>query len=278
MSDTAAGCMIKGMTSPTWNPEQYLKFADERARPFQDLIGRVQTPDPRQVVDLGCGAGNVTRTLLDHWPRARVLGIDNSADMIAAAAAHASKRLYFEVGDVTVWRPTEPVDVIVSNAVLHWIPGHVDRFPMWIGALAPGGTFAFQVPANADPRAAQALSEIAGSPRWAGAFTAVHRAGALSDDPDVVRAPEVYIDLLGTIGCSVDAWETTYMHVLPGDDPVVEWFRGSGLRPYLDVLKPDDKSEFLAEVRAAFRELFPRRGYGTVLPFRRIFVVARKSE
>jgi trans-aconitate 2-methyltransferase len=263
------------MTSPSWNPDQYLKFAAERARPFADLVGRIPTQAPRTIVDLGCGAGNVTRTLLDRWPDTRVLGIDSSAEMIAAAAQHASERLAFAVGDLTTWRPAEPVDVIISNATLHWVPRHVDLFPMWIGDLAPGGTFAFQIPANADPRAAQALDTITESPRWSGLFDSVHRAGALAGNPDGVRTPAVYTDILGNLGCAVDAWETTYLHVLPGDDPVVEWFRGSGLRPYLDALDPDDRSEFLAEVRAAFREVFPQRPYGTVLPFRRIFVVAQ---
>lgn len=266
------------MTSPSWNPEQYLRFAAERARPFADLIGRVQTEQPRTVVDLGCGAGNVTRTLLDRWPNAQVLGIDSSPEMIAAAAQHASERLTFAVGDLTTWQPSQPVDIIVSNAALHWVPGHVELFAMWIANLAPGGTFAFQVPANADPRAAEALNTITGSPRWCGSFTAVYRAGALADNLEAVRPPDVYTDILGTLGCTVDAWETTYIHVLPGDDPVVEWFRGSGLRPYLDALNPDDRSEFLADVRAAFREVFPPRPYGTVLPFRRIFVVARLAQ
>jgi len=270
--------MYQDMTSPSWNPEQYLKFAAERARPFADLIARVPTARPRAIVDLGCGAGNVTRTLLDRWPDAHVLGVDRSPEMIAAAAQHASERLAFTVGDLTTWQPAGPVDLIVSNAALHWVPEHVHRFPMWIADLAPGGSLAFQVPANADRRAAAALDAITGSPRWSSFFGSVHRAGALAENPDGVRTPDVYADILGNLGCAVDAWETTYLHVLPGDDPVVEWFRGSGLRPYLDALDPDLRSEFLAEVRAAFRDVFPRRAYGTVLPFRRIFVVAQVGD
>ncbi len=267
--------MYQLMTSPSWNPEQYLRFADERARPFHDLIGRIRTADPRTVVDLGCGAGNVTRTLLDRWPAAHVLGLDSSTEMIDAASSHASERLMFAVGDLTSWHPAEPVDVIVSNAALHWVPDHVDLFPGWIRALRPGGSFAFQVPVNADRRAADALDAITGSRRWSGAFDGVRRAGALAETSGAVRTADAYTDVLGNLGCVVDAWETTYLHVLPGEDPVVDWFRGSGLRPYLDALNPDDRSEFLAEVRAAFREVFPPRGYGTVLPFRRVFVVAQ---
>jgi trans-aconitate 2-methyltransferase len=263
------------MTSPSWNPQQYLKFEGERARPFDDLIARVLTPVPRDVVDLGCGPGNMTRTLLERWPQARIHGIDSSLDMIAAARRHASDRLDFEVGDLTTWTPPTPLDVIVSNATLQWVPNHVDLLPTWLGFLRPGGTIAFQVPANANTGASDALDAITSSPRWASVFRNIHRAGGLANDDSAVRSPAEYADILGRLGCAVDAWETTYTHVLVGDDAALQWFGGSGLRPYYDALDEAEEVEFRADVAAAFRDVYPPATYGTLFPFRRIFVVAQ---
>jgi trans-aconitate 2-methyltransferase len=262
------------MTSPTWDPRQYLKFDAERMRPFTDLVARVPTPNPRDVADLGCGPGNATRTLLERWPDAHITGVDNSLDMIAAARQHAVSGLDFEMADLVTWEPKTPIDVIISNATLQWVPEHVDLLPKWLGFLRPGGTIAFQVPGNAGTGASEALDAITSAPRWAGAFRNVRRAGGLAANSPV-RAPADYADILGNLGCVADAWETTYVHVLQGDDAALAWFGGSGLRPYLDVLDETEQIEFRAEVAAAFREIYPRRTYGTLFPFRRIFVVAQ---
>jgi trans-aconitate 2-methyltransferase len=268
--------MLDGVTSPSWDPARYLGFAAERARPFHDLVARIATENPRQVVDLGCGPGNATRTLLGRWPDAQVLGVDSSADMVAKAQQVAVEgRLGFTQGDVTAWVPGGPVDVIIANAVLHWIPGHVELIPGWLFTLRPGGTLAFQVPANADGRAAEVIGRVTGSPRWSGAFAGVSSSGGLADDATRVRDAAGYADVLGRLGASVDAWETTYLHVLPGEDPVLAWYLGSGLRPYTDALAGADRDAFLAEVAAELRAAYPRQPYGTPLPFRRVFVVAR---
>lgn len=264
------------MTSPSWNPSQYLKFAGERARPFDDLVARIPTMDPRDVVDLGCGPGNVTRTLLDRWPSARVHGIDSSTEMINAAGPLATDRLTFALADVVTWAPDRPLDVLIANAVLHWVPDHVALMPAWVAALRPGGSLAFQVPGNADGRAAAVFRTIAGSPRWSGAFAGVAASGGLTEATTTVRTPAEYADVLGRLGCSVDAWETTYVHLLPGDDPVLEWYAGTGLRPYTDALDDGDVPAFRADVAAALRDAYPREPYGTPLPFRRVFVVARR--
>jgi trans-aconitate 2-methyltransferase len=268
------------MTSPSWSPEDYLTFADPRARPFGDLIARVMNVDPAVVIDLGCGPGNMTRTLLDRWPGVQVIGIDADAAMIIAAQRLAADvgddRLSFATGEIETWSPDGAVDVIVSNAALHWVPTHVDLLPRWLDALRPGGTLAFQVPRPADERPAAALHAVTSAPRWSGRFDGVATPGALSSGPTWVRSAAEYADLLGRLGCSVDAWETTYLHVLPGDDPVLAWFAGSGLRPFIDRLDETDTSAFRAEMAAAFREIYPRQPYGTLLPFRRAFVVAQR--
>jgi trans-aconitate 2-methyltransferase len=274
--------MIWTMTSPSWNPEKYLDFAAERARPFDDLVARIATPDPVDVVDLGCGPGNVTRTLLGRWPNARVHGIDSSADMIDRAARVAAGapagRLTFSLGDVRTWEPQRSLDVIVANAVLHWVPEHMNLLPRWVGALRPGGSLAFQMPGNAAGEAAAAVAEVTASPRWAGAFAEVATSGGLAAEGTTVREPAAYADELGALGCVVDAWETTYVHVLAGEDPVLEWYSGTGLRPYFDRLEATggDLDALRADLAASLRAAFPPRPYGTQMPFRRVFVVARR--
>jgi trans-aconitate 2-methyltransferase len=275
--------MIDTMTSPTWSPDQYLKFAAARARAFDDLVARIQTPHPSRVVDLGCGPGTVTRTLVDRWPDARITGIDSSEAMIAEARHLGLEipdgRLRFELGDITGWRPDGAVDVIIANAVLHWIPDHVSLLAHWVTSLRPGGSLAFQMPMPADERGAAALEAVTAAPRWADRLAGVTSPGGLACEPSAVRRADVYADLLGRLDCTVDAWETTYMHVLPGDDPVLEWFAGSGLRPYFDALGGEDSPDardFRDAMAAALREAYPQRPYGTILPFRRVFVVAQR--
>jgi trans-aconitate 2-methyltransferase len=262
----------------TWDPQQYLKFADDRGRPFVDLLARVGVPRARRVVDLGCGPGNTTATLPERWPDAHVHGIDSDPAMIEAAGALAGPRLTFAREDVRTWRPAEPVDVIVSNAVLQWVPGHLDLLPGWVGALRPGGVLAFQVPRMSGSPAGRVFGEVAADPRWRETLAGVSAPTVAATDNGVVRPTEEYVALLAGRGCRVDAWETVYHHVLAGEDPVLEWFSGTGLRPYLDALEPDARAGFRAAVAAALRETYPRQPFGTVLPFRRCFVVARTAE
>jgi trans-aconitate 2-methyltransferase len=256
-----------------WDPGQYLRFSDERSRPFFELTARIQAQRPGLVVDLGCGPGNLTATLASRWPDAEVLGIDSSAEMIASARqlGETPERLSFAPGDVRSWQPDRPADVIVSNAVLQWVPGHEELLPSLIAALAPGGWLAFQVPGNFDQPSHVILRELAASDRWRGMLSGASLNRQTAD-------PARYADVLGLLGCVVDAWETTYLHVLPGEDPVLEWYKGSGLRPVLAALEPDAAEAFLAEYGERMRSAYPRRPYGTVLPFRRVFVVAQRPE
>jgi trans-aconitate 2-methyltransferase len=251
-----------------WDPGQYRRFADERARPFFDLVARIGTDAPRSVVDLGCGPGDLTVDLARRWPAAAIVGIDSSAEMIAAAH-RGEKRpgVSFAVADLRDWQPDARVDVLVCNAVLQWVPGHLGLLPRWVSWLSGGGWLAFQLPGNFDQPPHAVLREMAASPRWRpliGEAELTRQAGDLTG----------YLDVLAGAGCQVDAWETTYLHILHGEDPVVEWVKGTALRPVLAVLDDAETAEFLAEYRDRMRRAYPPRSFGTVLPFRRVFVVA----
>jgi trans-aconitate 2-methyltransferase len=252
-----------------WDPGQYQRFGDERSRPFFDLLARVGAEAPGLVADLGCGPGTMTAALARRWPGAQVRGIDNSAEMLEAARAlpDAGGRLSFALGDVRDWEPDGPVDVIVSNAVLQWVPGHLGVLARWAGFLPAGGWLAVQVPGNFGQPSNVVLRELIGSGRWRSLLADVElnqQAGT----------PAEYLDLLARAGLLVDAWETTYLHVLRGEDPIVNWYKGSGLRPVLTALQPDLAEEFLADYRARIARAYPAAPYGTLLPFRRVFAVA----
>jgi trans-aconitate 2-methyltransferase len=253
-----------------WDPVQYQHFGDERSRPFFDLLARVGAQAPDVVVDLGCGPGTLTATLTRRWPGAVVRGIDNSAEMIEAARAlpaGGGQRLSFVQGDVREWKPDGGVDVIVSNAVLQWVPDHLAVLARWAGFLQAGGWLAFQIPGNYDQPSHLALRELASGDRWRSLLAGVQLNRQAAD-------PAEYLDLLTRAGFEVDAWETTYLHVLHGEDPVLDWYKGTGLRPVLAALRPEQAAEFLDEYRARMSEAYPAAPYGTVFPFRRVFVVA----
>ncbi|SDN50431.1 trans-aconitate 2-methyltransferase [Geodermatophilus sp. DSM 45219] len=261
------------MASTTWDPVGYLRFGDERARPFTDLLARVGAREPLTVVDLGCGEGALTASLAARWPGARVTGVDSSPQMLAAAAAHAVPgRVRFVEGDVRGWQPEEPVDVLVTNAVLHWVPGHADLLRRWAGQLAPGGWLAAQVPGNWRAPTHALLAALCRSPRWSAL------AGDAAPAADAVLDPAGYLEVLTGAGLAADAWETTYLHVLHGEDPVLGWVRSTVLRPVLDRLGDDDAAELTAEYAAALRAAYPRRPDGTtLLPFRRVFAVGHAA-
>lgn len=252
----------------TWDPTTYLRFADERSRPFVDLTARIDATDPDVVVDLGCGPGQLTATLSARWPDADVEGVDSSAEMISRADEHQRPGLRFSVGDVRTWVPETPVDVLVSNAALQWVPDHRAVLPRLVDAVVPGGWFAFQVPGNFDEPSHRLLHGLATDPRFAAYTTGLERPAAAD--------PADYLDDLTALGCTVEAWETTYLHVLTGPDPVFHWISGTGARPVLQALPEHLRSEFETEYRAALAEAYPAQPYGTVLPFRRVFVVAHR--
>lgn len=254
-----------------WDPVQYAKFSDERSRPFFDLAAQVGAERPGQVVDLGCGPGELTAALAQRWPAATVRGLDASAEMIERAAGLTGDRLSFALAEAADF-DASGVDVLISNATLQWVPGHQALLSRWAGQLAAGGWLAFQVPANFGSPSHRLMRELAESDRWRARLAGVLRHG------DAVAEPAEYLALLVEAGLRVNAWQTSYLHVLQGSDPVLEWVRGTGLRPVLQALAEDEAAEFTREYAALLRQAYPARPFGTVYPFLRTFVVAHKPE
>ena len=251
-----------------WDPQQYGQFADERTRPFLDLLNRIGSTSPRRVVDLGCGSGALTALLAERWPAAEVEGIDSSEEMISSGSPH--ERVTLRVGDVATWTPPPDVDVVVSNAALHWLPNHRELIASWASAVTPDGWLAFQVPGNFESFSHTLLRSLAESRRWASSLTGI------VPRQDAVGTPEQYAGILLAAGLAVDAWETTYVHVLQGRDPVLEWLRGSALRPVMTALPADSYALFEQELAEQLRNAYPATPGGTLFPFRRIFAVAHR--
>ena len=272
-----------------WDAGQYLRFGGERARPFFELVAQVGATDPRYVADLGCGPGNLTVALAQRWPGAAVAGVDSSPEMIATAQAstgqpntgqpntgqpntgQAVPNLSFALGDVWDWRPEQPLDVLVSNAVLQWVPGHDELLIRWADLLAPGGWLAFQLPGNFDQPSHEIVKEMALSPRWRALLAGVQLNRQAGD-------PAGYVALLARPGFAVDAWETTYLHILPGENPVREWTKGSTLRPVLAALDAEQGDAFVREYGERLSEAYHPQSFGTIFPFRRVFAVVHRAD
>jgi trans-aconitate 2-methyltransferase len=258
--------------APVWDPKQYEKFAGERSRPFRELVARIDHPGARSVVDLGCGPGTLTAELAARWPAATVEGIDSSAEMIADASELAiAGRLSFEQADLRDWRPEQPVDVLVTNATLQWVPRHLELLASLAAYVAKGGYFAFQVPGNFEEPSHRLLADLRASDRWRGALA------GQPERPAGVHTPAEYLAALQSAGLSADVWETTYMQVLTGSHAVLEWMKGTALRPTLSALSPSDQELFIEQFGDALAVAYPETVVGTVLPFRRIFAVAKRD-
>jgi trans-aconitate 2-methyltransferase len=255
---------------PTWDATQYLQFADERTLPCRDLIARINLKSPRRVIDLGCGPGNSTQAVANRWPDAEIAGLDNSAAMIEKAARADSTRLWI-MSEIRTWAETERTqsDLVFSNAALQWVDDHAAVFPLLLDRVAPQGALAVQVPCNQDAPAQSLIRQVAASAPWQKFF-----AGAIRNW-HVHEAP-FYYDLLAFRSAHVDLWLTEYIHQMPSAEAIVEWYKGTGLRPFLDALpSDDDRNRFLADYLALIRPAYPPRGDGKVLfPFRRLFIVA----
>ncbi|MGY4644240.1 methyltransferase domain-containing protein [Cellulomonas sp. URHB0016] len=262
-----------------WDPHQYALFGTHRGRPFADLVARVDAPSPALVVDLGCGDGPLTLGLAQRWPDARIVGIDSSPQMLdAARALDTTGRVEWLEVRAEDWDPAalgSPVDVLVTNAALQWVPGHRALLPRWVGALAPGGWFAMQVPNNFDAPSHQLMRAAAGRhARAADLLPVLDRAAA-------VASPAEYLGDLAALGLDTDVWQTSYLHVLDPEgaqrSPVLEWVTGTGLRPVLGVLTDEgERAAFLDDYVAALDAAYPRQPWGVVLEFSRIFAVGRR--
>jgi trans-aconitate 2-methyltransferase len=263
----------------SWDPTAYGRFSGERSRPFADLLSQVRSDDPALVVDLGCGHGPPTLTLARLWPQARVVGVDASEAMLEAARGlDVEGRVEWVQSDLREWDPAslgQAPDVLVTSSTLQWVPGHLDLLDAWVGAMAGGGWLALQVPGNFDAPSHRLMRETAQHHERAGELTA-----AL--DLPAVGEPATYLRYLNRLGCRVDAWETTYLHVLDPDaedeNPVLTWVAATGLRPVLDILPGEEElAAFLEPYGAALLEAYPRTPAGVLFPFRRVFAVAQKA-
>ncbi|VTU34981.1 trans-aconitate 2-methyltransferase [Variovorax sp. PBL-E5] len=254
-----------------WNPALYRRYEDERTRPAQELLARVPLARAAQVVDLGCGPGNSTELLVQRFNGATVVGTDNSEAMLASARERLPQAR-FELSDIATWRPESPPDLIYANAALQWVPGHETLIPRLFAALAPGGVLAIQMPDNRQEPTHRLMRELAAEAPWAQAI----------GDADKLRtlllSIEDYYDLLASDAAKVDVWRTAYQHPMASAAAIVEWVRGTGLRPFVDRLPPDLQASYLAEYERRVAEAYPPRTDGRLLlAFPRMFIVAQRK-
>ena len=259
------------MTATTdWQAKQYVLFEKERTRPVRDLLAAVPATDVRMAVDLGCGPGNSTEVLAAHAPGAAISGLDSSRDMIAAARKRLPQ-LQFDTGDVATWDAAGPYDLILANAVLQWVPDHERLLPSLVTRLAPGGSLAVQMPDNLDMPSHRAMREVAALPEFAAAI------GDAAAVRSRILPAETYYDLVSNDAAAVDVWRTTYYHPMPSPRAIVDWLRGTGLRPFLQRLDDAASDTFLREYEARVDAAFPERVDGLrLLPFPRLFIVATR--
>jgi trans-aconitate 2-methyltransferase len=251
-----------------WDPDVYLSFADHRGRPFYDLLSRIGAQDPRRVVDLGCGAGNLTAQLARRWPDAAIEALDSSPEMVAAAR---ERGIDASVADLRAWTPHADTDVVLSNAAMQWVPEHRELFVKWVGELAAGSWLAIQMPGNFESPSHAAVRAVARRAQFAESLRDLpFRVGTAVD------TPVKYAELLIGAGCTVDAWETTYIHQLTGEHPVLNWISGTALTPVKARLNEQDYQRFCDELIPLLAEAYPSRPDGsTFCPCRRVFFVAQ---
>lgn len=268
-----------GMDQVAWNPAQYLKFGGERLRPGYELLARVGDLPSGPIFDLGCGTGEHARAIAARWPNGRVTGLDHSADMLKkAGATPAATNLTWQEADIAGWSAPEPAALIFSNATLHWLPDHAALFPRLMRMIAPGGTLAVQMPGNFREPSHTSIRDLALTPKFRGKLGMLTDPGGSLRD-DLVQSPDFYYGVLAPFAADgVDLWQATYLTALTGERPVLEWIKGSILRPALDRLDTDERAAFEDQLAARLAAAYPKRADGvTLFPFRRIFMVARRA-
>tara|TARA_B100001971_G_scaffold36494_1_gene31538 strand:- start:1314 stop:2081 length:768 start_codon:yes stop_codon:yes gene_type:complete len=252
-----------------WNPAQYLRYGSERLRPALDLMSRIKVDSPNTVYDLGCGTGTITGILKERWPDADVTGVDSSASMLESTT-NVESGVNWQHSDLNDWQPESPADVVYSNAALHWLDDHAQLFPRLMSALKPDGVLAVQMPENWGAPSHTSIADTVREGAWRERLAPFQREQPVAD-------PSFYYDLVSRLSSSIDMWETTYMHILEGDDPVVEWTKSTMLRPLLDNLNEEEGAAFLKSYTEKVAKAYPHRADGkTVLPFKRLFIVAVK--
>ncbi len=258
------------MTPDSWNPTQYHRFADARLRPAVDLLAHIPLEAPTAIFDLGCGSGRTTGLLARRWPDARLTGVDSSARMLEAARKDYPA-IEFREADLASWAPDRPADLLFSNAALHWLDDHAALFPRLLRHVAPGGVLAIQMPHNHDQPSHRAMTQAAEAGPWAARLRSVMRQAPVAD-------ASVYHAILAKDATRVDIWETTYLQVLEGKNPVAEWTKGTALSPLLAALAEPERSAFEAAYRALVAKAYPPGADGrTLFPFRRLFIVAERA-
>ena len=257
--------------SQTWNPDVYLRYEGYRARPALDLMAQIPLDVDGPIVDLGCGPGNVTRSLKNRWPDRAVMGVDLSPDMLAKASnEYSDTDIQWQQGDISTWTTDTPQALVFSNAALHWVSNHMDVVPRLADMILPQGWLAFQIPVTEQSAYQVCIRETVQSDRWADQLADVW----MYKDP---MGPDAFYDLLSPQCQTVDIWVTDYHHVLEGDNPVFDWIIGTGLTPYLSVLNDSDKADFLADYSVRVSAAYPKQADGkTLFLMKRIFVLAQK--
>lgn len=259
-----------------WDPSKYTEFSDYRGRPYTDLLGQLGQIDASKIIDLGCGPGNMTRLLAQRWPDAQVEGLDSSAEMIAKAQSSVQEpNLNFALADATTWHPDADTDLLFSNAMLQWVPGHRQLLAGWLKELKVGANVAIQIPGNFGSPSHAVMRQVADSPKWADQLSGVLR------HVDVVGEPDEYQRIFLEAGVQANVWESTYQQLLVGEDPILNWVRGTALLPIRAALSAPDYAQFEDDYRVAVAEHYPSftAQDGTVLtnfPFRRIFMIGHK--
>ena len=254
-----------------WNPETYLKFDDQRTRSARELAGRIPFENPELIYDLGCGPGNSTCVLAESWPEARLIGVDNSPEMLTRAGQDGPVDTTWLEADLCEFIPQDRPDIIYSNATYQWIDGHANLFPKLIDAVRSNGVLAVQMPQNFDAPSHYYLREIATNGPWKEKV-----AGAVRRAP--VAQPKDYYDWLAPWAATIDIWQTEYCQILSGEDPVLAWVSGTALRPFLNLLEGAEREEFVAHYGRALNRAYPRRSDGTTLfPFKRLYMVVQKK-